>query len=73
MQIGQVPTMFVPEPVVNDTRAITVEAETNDIITPSRPGEAPPVVVVDEGPAVAPWVWIAVGVGLLWFMRRPRF
>lgn len=74
--VGQVPIQFVPDPVVNDTRAITAGAETGDALIPSLQVFAPPpapVVVAD--PKVTMWATFAAIGGLLvlaWFMASPR-
>jgi hypothetical protein len=75
MQIGQVPIQFVPDAVVNDTRAITAVAETGEALIPSLQPFAPPVPVVVDEPTATTWgMWAALG-GLLifaWFMASPR-
>ena len=51
MQIGQVPYQYVPERIVNNTDAITLEPERVDVAVPSLAPFIPePVVVVDETP-----------------------
>ena len=75
MQIGQVPIQFVPDTVVNDTRAITAVAETGDALIPSLQPFAPPAPVVVEEVDAGLWAtWAALG-GLLLFallMASPR-
>ena len=75
MQIGQVPIQFVPDAVVNDTRAITAVAETGDALIPSLQVFAPPPPVVVEKADAGLWAtWAALG-GLLLFallMASPR-
>ncbi len=72
MQIGQVPIQFVPEPVVNDTRSITMEAETDDIMIPSLAPLAPePVAVVEEPRMWGTWAALAGLLVFAWLMTRP--
>lgn len=75
MQIGQVPVMFSPDPVINDTRSVTMDAETGDVIAPSlRPGEAiPEPVQVSATPEIAgTWALVGVAAAVLWLMTRRR-
>lgn len=76
MQIGQVPIQFVPEPVVNDTRAITMEADTAEILTPSLPpveqAPAAPVVVETDNAMWGTWAAIAGLAVFAWMMAGGR-
>lgn len=74
--VGQVPIQFIPDPVVNDTRAITAVAETGEALIPSLQVFAPPPapVVVEEANAGMWATWAAIG-GLILFallMAKPR-
>ena len=72
MQFGQVPIQFIPEAPVINTNANTMPVEpAGDMITPSRPGDVPPVVVVEEDRApVGTFIAIAALLAFAWIMSR---
>lgn len=72
MQFGQVPIQFIPEAPVINTNANTMPVEpAGDMITPSRPGEAPaPVVVAEERPPVGTFLAIGALLVFAWLMSR---
>lgn len=57
MQFGQVPIQYMPEPAVNDTRAITIAPRGAEAIAPfpgQRGGEPMEVITAPGEPAAAP-------------------
>ena len=67
MQIGQVPVMFTPEAVVNDTRAITTGPQDLTTMFPQE------IDMEDEGVLFDTRIWFLVGAAALvfWAMRKP--
>lgn len=77
MQIGQVPYQYIPDAPVNDTRSVTMEADTGDTLIPSLQVFADQPVAVDEPDCFfcdATRAWLAAGALALvwWAMRKPR-
>jgi hypothetical protein len=71
MQIGQVPIQFIPDGAPDVAQAVTMETQNADIAIPSLAPfmpEAPPA--LPPAPTVPPWIWLAIGVGVLWLMRK---
>lgn len=84
MQFGQVPIQYMPEPQVNDTRAVTIAPRGAEAIAPfpgqrggepmeviTRPGEAVTVETETESMA-APTNWLLWGGLLLVLMMAMR-
>lgn len=85
MQFGQVPVQYLPEPVVNDTRAVTIPPRGAEALAPvpgarggepvpigTRPGEGAPVPIPEPARSEPPWLWIGVVIALLWHATRGR-
>jgi len=73
MQIGQVPVMFAPDPVVNDTRAITTGPQDLTTMFPQdlNAGEMD---MADDCILCGSRAWILVGLAavVIWAWRKPR-
>lgn len=76
MQIGQVPYQYIPDAPVNDTRSVTMEADTGDTLIPSLQVFAEPASVAVEPDCFfcdATRAWLAAGALAVvwWAMRKP--
>lgn len=77
MQIGQVPIQYIPEAPVNDTRAVTMDADVPDALIPSLAPFAPEAVAVAPADCFfcdATRVWLAAGAAFVvfWALRKGR-